>query len=138
MIKTYALAATAMLFSSTPGLAQDASEYLIECQKGETVCEAAYNQFKDEFPKAYRRDYQSQRNVAFCLSRDCDGAIAKQPVFGCAWRMVIVASGSPKVGQTDASALKIDCSKLDKIEMQAAISQADALMRKIYKRPLPR
>ena len=138
MMKVCLLAAATVLLSSAQGQAQNPRDYLVECQAGEQFCEGAYRRFRDQFPKAYRRDYQSQRNVAFCLSRGCDDAVVRNPILGCAWRIVIVASGSPKIDQTDTSNLKIDCSKIDKLEMQAAMSQADVLLRRIYGRPLPR
>ena len=120
--------------TGAPAFAQKAADYENHCDDAEKDCKASLAQFRKWFPLAMRGDYQGQRNVAFCLSRGCDGAVFQRPITGCAWRMVIVGSGSPKVDSTDTANLKNECGKLDEVDRQAAAAQATTLMAKIPRR----
>ena len=120
--------------------AQSPDEHLRMCTASGTqgqFCEASRAQFAQEMPQALRGDYQSQRNVAFCFSTGCDGAVRVNAALGCAWRVVIQASGSSKVDATDAMAFRNACGALDDLELATASEQAQALFKKIYRRPLP-
>lgn len=99
-------------------------------------CRQSAKDMARDWPKALRGDYQAQRNVAYCLSGGCDGAVAVNRIQGCAWRIVIVSSGSPKVGATDTANLRADCGRLEPTEKTAAAMRADALFPKVYGRPL--
>ena len=66
--------------------------------------------------KARKKDYQAQRNLAYMLSggqlvghRD---ATDNQKVSACAWRYVIVKSGSDQVSAGDQANFATDCGKL--------------------------
>lgn len=122
---------TASAAAQAPGL-----EFL-SCLSSARDCEASQAQLKREWRVALKGDYQAQRNVAFCLRSGCDGAIARNGVFGCAWRMVIVASGSSKVDESDAANAQSDCGALSPIGRVAAEEQAKKLFLTIYRRPLP-
>ena len=102
------------------------------------VCDGSQQQFKTWFPRAYQKDYQGQRNVSFCLADGCDGAVQVNKPLGCAWRLVILASGSPKVDSTDTGFFDSRCRKFSEAETLQMKSQADALYRQIYKKPLPK
>lgn len=120
-----------------PARAQSVEDYLGVCMSG-PYCESSQAQFKKWFPLAHRKDYQGQRNVSFCLATGCDGAVQKNPALGCAWRLVIIASGSPRVDSTDTGFFDAYCVKrLSPIEVVQMRSQAGELFEKIYKRPLP-
>lgn len=133
------MGAGALVLSSVPSRAQDAQEHLGGCSFAADVqwCEISRKQFADEFPQALRGDYQAQRNVAYCLSTGCDGAVQVSAPHGCAWRIVIQASGSSKVDAADKMAFSTWCGKLDAIDRATAIEQAKGLFRKIYGRKLP-
>ena len=104
----------------------------------EKLCNANRAQFEREFPDAYAGDYQAQRNVAFCLLSGCDGAVRVNRTLGCAWRRVILLSGSPKVDQTDISNYEWLCTdKLSRVERATSEAQAAAIFEAIYKRPIP-
>jgi hypothetical protein len=82
-------------------------------------------------PFAYRGVYQAERNLAYCLSTGCDGAVQPNPILGCAWRIVITSSGSPKVDQTDTDNLETECGRLSSVERDAAQSQATQLSKHV-------
>ncbi|MCA3645985.1 MAG: hypothetical protein IOC54_01395 [Methylobacterium sp.] len=127
------------LFSvATPATAQPKIEdFLGSCSENDKFCEGNLAQFKKWFPLAWRRDYQGQRNVAFCLRDGCDGAVVKNPTLACAWRMVILGSASTKIDQSDFANFRIACGVLDTAQRSVARGQANDLMRAIYRKPIP-
>lgn len=77
-------------------------------------------------------DYQAQRNVAYWLSGGYDGAAPLNPILACAWRLVILESGSPSVDSSDVSNKRLYCDrKLDADGLKAAQAQARTLKRGI-------
>lgn len=68
-------------------------------------------------------DYQAQRNVAYTLST----SIPHNVILGCAWRIVIIESGSTQVDQSDTGNKTFYCGKLSKDEFAAAEAQAKTL-----------
>lgn len=116
-------------------LAQDkAASHLAICDDANRFCAGAQTEFKADYPKAWRGNYQAQRNVAFMFGRDPDGAVRKNPLLACAWRMVIVNAGHLELGTTDTSNVKIDCGKLDEVEQAAATRQAITIQQTIRRR----
>ena len=75
-------------------------------------------------------DYISQRNLAYTLAT----SLPRNPILGCAWRIVIVESGSPKVDQSDTGNLSFDCGKLNPVELSAAQAQAKKIQEKLQKK----
>ncbi|GJD93405.1 hypothetical protein [Methylobacterium iners] len=124
------------LFLSGAAHAQNARDHLTTCATvaNDAACQVSRQQFREQFPKAYRGDYQSQRNVAFCLRNGCDGSVSNNPTLACAWRMVILLSGSSRVDGTDQGAFKIDCGRLDAAAMETAKAQATVIQAKIGQR----
>src|SRR5690606_11383289 len=94
----------------------------------QAICDRTQADFEKWFSNAYKGDYSSQRNVAFCLSTGCDGAVMTKPIKGCAWRMVIVVSGSAEADQSDTGNMEADCGKLSGNEFEAAKAQAARIM----------
>ena len=136
---------------SAAGLAPDpyraqAEELLRFCAPdGEAgqECERNRATFRREYPLAMRGDYQSQRNVAFFLAgrmRDLDRSpVTPNLLQGCAWRMVILASGHRQTNDLDVSAMRIDCNKPE-VDQTAAQARAARLMEEIKaaaRRPAP-
>ena len=118
----------------TPAAAQQAADYELSCEGADRDCKASLTQFRTWFPKAMRGDYQGQRNIAFCLSTGCDGAVRPRPLTACAWRLVIVSTGSKHVDQGDTANLKNDCGKLDETDRRAAAAQSVALLARMQRR----
>lgn len=124
-----------LAFLSTAAVAQTADDHLGHCESEKSYCSIDQKEFKKWFPKAMRGDYQGQRNVAFMLSgRGEAGAVIPNKITGCAWRMIIIASGSPKVDSTDTSNLKLECDRLSEVELEAAAAQAKTLSKRIGRR----
>jgi hypothetical protein len=125
--------------TASPALAQTASDYVTHCHSADTQwCESSKKQFIKEYPEALKGDYQAQRNVSFCLNDGCDGSVQKNKTLGCAWRLVLLASGSPKVNELDVRNWTSMCtSKLDTLEMSIVRSQANSLFQTVYGRDLP-
>lgn len=71
---------------------------------------------------ALQGNYQAQRNFAYSLSQELGNQIG-----ACAWRLVILKSGSPKVDTTDVSNVEIHCGKLSALEQEAAASRFEAI-----------
>jgi hypothetical protein len=138
LIKTLVSALTLSLCAIGSVYAQSVDDHLRLCPADNQFCEGSKEQFKQWFPKAYQKDYQGQRNVSFCLADGCDGAVQKNRPLGCAWRLVIITSGSQRVESTDTGFFDAYCKgKLSNVEMVQMRSQAGELFKKIYNRPLP-
>jgi len=86
------------------------------------------NSYENLEKSAMAGDYQAQRNLAYTLTTD----IPYNPILGCAWRIVILESGSPQVDQSDTANKQADCDrKLDADGLKAAQAQAKALQGRI-------
>lgn len=108
------------------------------CVGADTFCKSSAKQFREEFPRALRGNYDAQRNVAFCFLTGCDGAIVQDRPRGCAWRAIIIASGSPKIDTSDRANFDGSCrGKLTGSEATAFGSQYELLFRRIYRRAAP-
>lgn len=100
-------------------------------------CKLDQAQTVAEMKRAYEGNYQGQRNLAYCLWSGCNGAIVKAQTLGCAWRIVILASGSPEVGSGDVSNLTNCVERLSRAEIAAAKAQARSLYKTVYGRDIP-
>ncbi|MFT0861660.1 hypothetical protein [Ancylobacter sp. G4_0304] len=100
-------------------------------------CKKNVQRMEDDNKRAWKGDYAGQRNVAYCLSSGCGGLVIQNKALGCAWRIVIIGSGSPKVDAGDISNIKYECGRLDAAEASAAKAQAATIYRTVFKRELP-
>lgn len=82
---------------------------------------------------AGRGDYQAQRNLAFGYASFPYKGQQKNPLLACAWYLVILNSGSPKLHQGDIGNVTVNCDRLDKKSRAAAEGQARQLFARIYK-----
>lgn len=116
-----------------PSAAGEVDNFLKICslQADPAVCEADAKQFSNMYTAALKRDYTSQRNVAYIFSYGRSEAVQKNPVQGCAWRLAIIASGSPKVDGGDRMNLDVECGRLSATELAAAKARASAIGRTI-------
>ena len=88
--------------------------------------------------KAMNGDYQAQRNIAYWLTGGNNGTPPLNPILGCAWRLVILKSGSSSVDSSDISNKQLYCDKrLDLDSRKAAEAQAGKLLKQI-KSPSPK
>ena len=86
--------------------------------------------------KARKKDYQAQRNLAYMLSggqlvghREATDA---QKVSACAWRFVILKSGSDKVNASDEMNFSSDCAKLSDPQKDKAANDAAKILTEVY------
>lgn len=102
-----------------------------------TVCSASSMQEYEALKKkAMAGDYQAQRNIAYWLTGGNNGAPPLNPVLGCAWRLVILKSGSSSVDASDISNKQLYCDKrLDTDSRKAAEAQAGKLLKQIKRSP---
>jgi hypothetical protein len=112
-------------------------EYTTICMvtSNEETCEATKQQLKQDWRKAIAGSYEAQRNIAFCLSSGCDGAMTVNPIDGCAWRMVIQASPAKKQN-TELRSYRQDC-RLGNADRRQALAKAEDMYRSIYKKQMP-
>src|SRR3546814_11394940 len=75
--------------------------------------------------EALKGDYQAQRNLSYWLSGG-GGVPPINPILGCAWRIVILNSGSLSVDQSDSFNKTFYCNKkLSSEELLAAEAQSE-------------
>lgn len=99
-------------------------------------CDAQVKQFRADWPKANKGNYQAQRNVAFCYATSCDGAIMPDLVTACAWRIVIMASPAD-ITSGDVANYRNDClEKVSGTMRSDARLMAERLFKKIYRKKL--
>lgn len=116
-----------------------ASNYLVitkDCATNENPvrCQEINKSWQRDYDGAIKGNYQGQRNVAFCLSTGCGWTeMRKNPVLGCAWRIVIAKSGHLSADSTDASNLKLYCGAefLDDNGRVMADAQARTILMKL-------
>lgn len=89
------------------------------------------SKFEQTKDKAMHGDYQAQRNLAYGYSSWPYPGQEKNLILACAWRMLILKSGSERVDNTDVSNEKVDCESLDSKSREAAEAQALSLMNKV-------
>jgi hypothetical protein len=102
----------------------------------DAYCETDKALFVDSWPKAWHGEYQAQRNLAVLFGSK-EGPVKYNPVQACAWRMVIIASGDPKLDETDGDNLDRDCAVLTGSQALAARSSAGHIYSEITGRELP-
>jgi hypothetical protein len=107
------------------------------CENNDSNCYQAQAHVLVDKKYAYEGVYSAQRNLAFCLSHGCDNAVVINKTLGCAWRIVILASGSPLVGPSDVDNLRFCLEGSDAIERATMRRQAVNLFRVIYDEDLP-
>ncbi|EAU53547.1 hypothetical protein [Mariprofundus ferrooxydans] len=90
--------------------------------------------FENVRDKAMHGDYQAQRNLAYGYSSHPYAGQEKSPLLACAWRKLILRSGSEKVDQTDTNNFQVYCGQLTEDQQRIAEAQAQRLFAEIYKR----
>lgn len=93
--------------------------------------------FQEVEAAALRGDYQAQRNIAFGYGSQPYAGQPKNPLLACAWRHVILHSGSQRVDQTDVNNFEVTCGSLDVNQRAAAVAQGRALFDRVYRRKAP-
>lgn len=102
------------------------------CSGGDTImCDVSQADHIVSTKYAYRGLYNAQRNLAFCLSDGCNGAVIPDQSRSCAWRIVILASGHSDADATDIANLKYCLDRSSAIERTAAQTLAAKLFKTV-------
>lgn len=102
-----------------------------ETDKYHGTCEEEQRDFVSDYQKAFRGEYTPQRNVGFMLYTGSGGAIRKNPIQACAWRMVVLQSGHPQLDTGDTANADLACKRLSASERTAAAARTVAIMGEI-------
>jgi hypothetical protein len=117
--------------------ADDYINSFVSCGRSENSanCEFIRSTWAKDYESAFAGSYQGQRNVSFCLSTGCDQAIRENRILGCAWRMVIIASGHLEADESDTANLNYFCGPdmLDDAGRAAAEAQSQSLLTSLGK-----
>ena len=130
------------LAGSNSAMAEDwrpAKDYLFmatDCSTDDDPkrCQMIKDIWERDYNEAIKGGYQGQKNVAFCLSTGCDfPGFRKNPVLGCAWRVVIVNSGHLDADKLDGDNLMLYCGPqfLDDRGRIIADAQARTILQKL-------
>jgi hypothetical protein len=107
-------------------LPQNAPAAPVSIVCAEEFCEVKRVEFANrDWPRAWRGDYQGQRNAAYCRSTGCDGAVLLDKIEGCAWRFIINMDNAAKADQSDSANFKNECGRLDAVDLDLAARKAD-------------
>lgn len=111
-----------------------ASDYIntaADCSQSSNAagCKDTRATWTTNFDDAIGGKYQAQRNVSYCLSTGCDGAIRIDATLGCAWRQIAIETGHRQGDDSDASSLKQYCGRayVDEVGERAADAEAQTL-----------
>jgi hypothetical protein len=99
-----------------------------------TATPSPLEQYEKLEKDAMEGNYQAQRNLAFWLSGGYNNAPPQNPILACAWRLVILDSGSKQVDLGDVSNKELYCDKrlgTGTDERKAAEAQAAKLKKSI-------
>lgn len=102
------------------------SDVIGEFAKGSLPYGIVANGEQEEEWLAKQGNYQAQRNYAYAFRES-----GKNPVAACAWRIVIMSLGSPRINEGDRSNLELECGRLSQAEALAAKNQSDMLLAEI-------
>lgn len=94
---------------------------------------AAPSDFMELMDRARAGDYQAQRNVAYGFAAAPHKGQQKNAVLGCAWYLVVLNSGSPKVDVGDEGNARVYCGKLSPDLLQSAKHRAQQYLAEIYR-----
>src|SRR5262245_43626326 len=85
--------------------------------------------------RALGGNLEAQRELADCLTKGCSG-IAQNRALACAWRIVIVAGGTPGVAAADVEGRQLACDNLSPGEQKEATVQARSILKQVCGREL--
>lgn len=105
--------------------------YKAAAARAESPQRATQKTFDELRGLALRGDYQAQRDLAYGYSNSPYPGQSLNPILACAWRTVIILSGSERVDLSDVSNHKMYCGSLDQTARAASEAQAVELLKRI-------
>lgn len=118
----------------TPSLAVIEKPIRIPCDDGDSICAAEVDAQRDDWAKAIAGDYGAQRNIAFGFS--AGNHVSRNPVQGCAWRIIILAADTASVDQSDTGNYALECGRLPLAQLAKARATAVMLAKRVYQRDI--
>lgn len=85
--------------------------------------------------RALSGSLEAQRELAECLVTGCQN-VQPNRALACAWRIVIVAGGTPGITADDVEKRRLTCDNLSPDEQTAAAAQARSILKQVYGRDL--
>ncbi|QIB33728.1 hypothetical protein [Ancylobacter pratisalsi] len=128
------LAVLLAIAAPIPALAHEADQFMRHfCAGSEQEikkCESVMMSFRTLYKKAFRNDYQAQRNLAYTLWNGND-VVVKDRKLSCAWRVAIIWLGSPKVDDSDHGNMKTYCGMVFPDERLEALDLGKMIGRRV-------
>lgn len=108
---------------------EEAEQFLSSCglsggDKEDCIRDQA--RFEQEYVNAYAGDYLAQSNVAYQLWKAPAGFLGSNTRQACAWRLIVLTSGSPYLTDLDMARSKDVCGNLDPKD-PAVLSRGQAI-----------
>lgn len=119
---------------ATQALAVIEKPIRIPCNSGDSICAAEVDAQRDDWAKALTGDYGAQRNIAFGFS--AGNHVSRNPVQGCAWRMIILAADTASVDQSDPGNYALECGRLSPAQLAKARATAILIAKRVYQRDI--
>lgn len=94
------------------------------------ACENDMQEFRELYRRAFKKDYEAQRNVAYLLSKG-NAAVMTNAVSACAWRLVISTSGSSKVDESDFANVRHFCGRVEPAKLGDTKAEALSITERI-------
>jgi len=113
---------------------EEAQEYLTACLTSGDELQDCYDdqaRFEQEYVNAYAGDFLAQSNIATDMSQHISDGIRQNFIQACAWRLVIMASGSEYLRDTDANTTIMICRETGKVSDAGIIARAHAIKKTI-------
>ncbi|WP_278368121.1 hypothetical protein [Acetobacter orientalis] len=95
---------------------EEAQEFLGSCPLSKDENDDCVNnqaRFEQEYVNAYSGDYLAQSNIAYELWASPSGILRKNIRQACAWRLIVITSGSPYLSDIDIERSKETCGDID-------------------------
>ena len=122
---------------------QEAKLYTIPC-KSEVIdssqsCPYLRQEFLHSYVDAFGGHYTAQQNIAYDFNPEIlitpESGVRSNPIQSCAWRLVILRSGSPHITPGDAARAGYACDSLTTLEREAATARATTIRDAIRRHP---
>lgn len=129
-MRTWIWGTVAILLNLAMPSAAPAADLVIDtCDTAKDVpyCQYTRTKIQEQLLLAKQGDYQARRNVGYCLSSGCDGAVVIDKVEACAWRIVVMNQNSADAGVGDRGNFDLDCGRLSANDRRAADARVKAL-----------
>lgn len=113
---------------------EEAQEYLKACFKSGDELRDCFDEqarFEQEYTNAYAGDFLAQSNIATDMSQHVSDGIQQNLIQACAWRLVIMSSGSNYLSDLDGDTTIMICRRTGKISDAGIVARAHAIQKVI-------